>query len=83
MTPWSIRPTTTRTGASPRSHRSARLGGGRSLDEFVAIMRALDLPYPKFIDYAVPGNRRCGVCPEDLPDDLKQYCDDMRHSPQG
>jgi len=63
--------------------QNPRLGGGRSLDEFVAIMQALDLPYPKFIDYAVPGNRRCGVCPEDLPDDLKQYCDDMRHSPQG
>lgn len=32
---------------------------------------------------AVPGNRQCGVCPEHLPDDLTQYCDDMRHSPQG
>jgi len=63
--------------------RNPRLGGGRSLDEFVAIMQALDLPYPKFIDHAVPGNRQCGICPEDLPDDLKQYCDDMRHSPQG
>lgn len=63
--------------------RNPRLGGGRRLDEFVAIMAALDLPYPKFIDYAVPGNRKCGVCPEDLPDNLKQYCDDMRCSPQG
>lgn len=63
--------------------RNPRLGGDRSLDEFVAIMSALDLPYPKFIDYAVPGNRLCGVCPEDLPDDLKQYCDDMRLSQQG
>jgi sulfur dioxygenase len=63
--------------------RNPRLGGGRSLDEFVAIMKALDLAYPKFIDYAVPGNRRCGICPEGLPDDLKQYCDDMRLSLQG
>lgn len=63
--------------------RNPRLGSGRSLDEFVAIMKALDLAYPKFIDYAVPGNRQCGICPADLPDDLKQYCDDMRLSLQG
>jgi glyoxylase-like metal-dependent hydrolase (beta-lactamase superfamily II) len=63
--------------------RNPRLGGGRSLDEFVAIMQSLNLPYPKFIDYAVPGNRRCGVCDNDLPGDLKPYCEDMRHSPQG
>lgn len=63
--------------------RNPRLGGGRSMDEFVAIMAALDLPYPKFIDYAVPGNRQCGICPEDLPEGLKQYCNDMRLSLQG
>jgi glyoxylase-like metal-dependent hydrolase (beta-lactamase superfamily II) len=41
--------------------RNSRLGGGRSADEFVAIMAALDLPYPKKIDLAVPANRRCGA----------------------
>src|SRR3954464_4595446 len=30
--------------------RNPRLGGGRSMAEFVAIMAALDLPYPKKID---------------------------------
>jgi sulfur dioxygenase len=60
-----------------------RLGGGRSLDEFVAIMAALDLPYPRFIDHAVPGNRSCGVCPENLPPDLAKYCEGMAESPQG
>lgn len=40
---------------------NARLGGGRSEEEFVAIMAALDLPYPKKIDVAVPANRRCGA----------------------
>lgn len=25
--------------------------------------QALKLLYPKFIDYAVPGNKQCGVCP--------------------
>lgn len=63
--------------------RNPRLGGGRSLAEFVAIMQALNLPYPKFIDYAVPGNKQCGVCPEDLPEKLKEYCELMQFTPQG
>lgn len=41
--------------------RNPRLGGGKSLDEFVAIMAALDLPRPKNMDVAVPANRQCGV----------------------
>lgn len=45
--------------------RNPRLGGGRTLAEFVAIMAALDLPYPRKIDVAVPANRRCGDCPDD------------------
>ena len=40
--------------------RNPRLGGGRSLEEFVAIMAALDLPHPKMMDVAVPANRDCG-----------------------
>ncbi|KIF81000.1 MBL fold metallo-hydrolase [Noviherbaspirillum autotrophicum] len=63
--------------------RNPRLGGGRSLEEFRRIMESLHLPYPKFIDYAVPGNRQCGVCPPDLPDNLQQYCRHMTESPQG
>lgn len=39
---------------------NARLGGGRTAEEFAAIMAALDLPRPKKIDIAVPANRRCG-----------------------
>ena len=39
---------------------NARLGGGRTAEEFAAIMAALDLPRPKRIDVAVPANRRCG-----------------------
>lgn len=37
-----------------------RLGGGKSIEEFVAIMAALKLPYPKKMDVAVPANLRCG-----------------------
>ena len=40
--------------------RNPRLGGGKSLDEFVAIMAGLNLPRPKKIDVAVPANRECG-----------------------
>jgi sulfur dioxygenase len=63
--------------------RNPRLGGGKTLEEFRAIMEALDLPYPKFIDYAVPGNRGCGVCPTELPEQLQKYCGQMTESPQG
>ena len=63
--------------------RNPRLGGERTLDEFRRIMAELKLPYPKFIDYAVPGNRECGVCPQGLPDELQAYCGRMTESRQG
>jgi glyoxylase-like metal-dependent hydrolase (beta-lactamase superfamily II) len=63
--------------------RNPRLGGGKGLDEFVRIMDELDLPYPKFIDHAVPGNRECGVCPDSIPKHLEKYCDEMARSVQG
>jgi hypothetical protein len=63
--------------------RNPRLGGGRSLEDFLALMERLQLPYPKFIDYAVPGNRQCGVCPGELPDQLQQYCGQITESLQG
>lgn len=63
--------------------RNARLGAGKQLEEFKQIMAGLKLPYPKFIDHAVPGNRQCGVCPSDLPQDLQRYCEAMAASPQG
>jgi sulfur dioxygenase len=63
--------------------RNPRLGGGRPLAEFITIMHELKLAYPKFIDHAVPGNRRCGVCPDDLDEQLRRYCENMSRSPQG
>lgn len=63
--------------------RNPRLGENRSLDDFKNIMAGLNLPYPKFIDYAVPCNRQCGVCPSDLPESLEKYCRQMTESPQG
>ena len=63
--------------------RNPRLGRDRTPEEFRRIMDGLNLPYPKFIDYAVPGNRQCGVCPANLPDQLENYCRQMTQSPQG
>lgn len=40
--------------------RNPRVGGGKTLEEFVAIMAALDLPRPKRMDVAVPANQLCG-----------------------
>jgi rhodanese-related sulfurtransferase len=40
---------------------NSRLGHGRTLDEFKAIMAALHLPRPKRIDEAVPANLMSGV----------------------
>lgn len=54
--------------------RNPRLGGGKSKEEFVEIMNNLDLPYPRKIDFAVPGNEQCGICPENIPDQLKGSC---------
>ena len=63
--------------------RNPRLGQGKTLSEFMRIMAQLDMPYPKFIDYAVPGNKLCGVCPDDLPENMLAYCDRMGESLQG
>ena len=63
--------------------RNPRLGDQRTLAQFRHIMANLNLPYPKFIDYAVPGNLQCGVCPDHLPEELEKYCLHMTASPQG
>lgn len=63
--------------------RNPRLGLERNIDEFLEIMKNLNLPYPKFIDYAVPGNKLCGVCPGHLPEELEKYCQQITESMQG
>ncbi|WP_119632774.1 MBL fold metallo-hydrolase [Methylocaldum marinum] len=40
--------------------KNPRLGAGKSREEFIAIMNELDLPYPKYIDQALPANQACG-----------------------
>jgi hypothetical protein len=63
--------------------RNPRLGDGKPLQVFMDIMGSMDLPYPKFIDFALPGNRACGVCPEDIPEHLQEYCQQISNSRQG
>ena len=55
--------------------RNPRLGKGMPKEQFVEIMNSLDLPYPKKIDFAVPGNEACGVCPPNVPDELRSPCE--------
>ena len=40
--------------------RNPRLGGGKTIEEFTAIMEGLGLPRPAKMDIAVPANRCCG-----------------------
>jgi len=47
------------TVAEEKEH-NPRLGGGKTLDEFVRIMEELNLSQPKKIDVAVPANLQCG-----------------------
>lgn len=54
--------------------RNPRLGKGRSKQDFVELMDGLDLPYPRKIDFAVPGNEACGECPANVPEEYRGPC---------
>jgi len=38
-------------------------------------MDSMDLPYPRKIDFAVPGNERCGECPDNVPEQYRAACE--------
>ena len=48
--------------------RNPRLGGGKSLKEFVGIMNNLDLSEPEKMHFAVKGKEMCGVFPPNMPE---------------
>ena len=48
--------------------------GGKSEKEFIDTMDQLDLPYPRKIDFAVPGNQQCGQCPDNIPEEYRGPC---------
>jgi len=52
--------------------KNARLGGGKSREEFIEIMNNLNLPYPKFIDKALPANQECGQLTNELDEVIIQ-----------
>lgn len=41
--------------------KNSRLGNQIGRDEFIAIMQALKLAYPRYIDQALPANQSCGL----------------------
>lgn len=54
--------------------RNPRLGNDKPEEEFVKIMHDMDLPYPRKIDFAVPGNEECGICPPNVPEEFRKPC---------
>lgn len=55
--------------------RNPRLKDHQSMEAFVALMNGLDLPYPRKMDFAVPGNQQCGQCPPDVPEEFRAPCE--------
>ncbi|MCK5920867.1 MAG: MBL fold metallo-hydrolase, partial [Methylococcales bacterium] len=55
--------------------RNPRLGNETSEQDFVQIMNELNLPYPRKIDFAVPGNTECGKCPDNVPEQYRGPCE--------
>lgn len=54
--------------------RNTHIGAGKTLDEFKKTMDELNLPYPRKIDFAVPGNEKCGQCMDNIPDEYSGPC---------
>ena len=54
--------------------RNPVLRAGRTLEQFLADMDALELPEPAKMEFAVPANMQCGQCPEGLPEALRRKC---------
>ena len=62
------------TTIAQEKQRNPRLGNNLSEAEFVKIMQEMDLPYPRKIDFAVPGNEVCGECPDNIPEQYRSPC---------
>ena len=58
------------TTVAQEKSRNPRLGRGESKHRFIQIMDNLDLPYPRKIDFAVPGHMICGRCPDNILEEL-------------
>jgi len=63
--------------------RNPRLHDGIDLETFVRVMAGLALPYPKKMDFAVPGNRECGRCPDEVLSRMHAICEPSVQGAQG
>lgn len=63
-------------------NRNPRVGNNTSQEAFVAIMNGLNLPYPRKIDFAVPGNELCGECPDNVPEQYRGACEIVQLPPE-
>ena len=70
------------TTIAQEKQRNPRLKTGTTEDEFVKIMNGLDLPYPRKIDFSVPGNSACGECPDNVPEEYRGPCDIKEVKPE-
>lgn len=66
------------TSIAQEKQRNPRVGQNQSQQAFVDIMNNLDLPYPRKIDFAVPGNQACGQCPDNIPPEYRGPCDRLQ-----
>lgn len=60
------------TSVAEEKEHNPRLGGGRTVEEFVRTMSQLKLARPKRMDEAVPANLACGQRPGPRPDAIRQ-----------
>ncbi len=63
------------TSIGQEKNRNPRLANNISKSKFIQIMDNLNLPYPRKIDFAVPGNEKCGSCPPNVPEELRSPCE--------
>jgi hypothetical protein len=63
------------TTIAQEKQRNPRLGNNKTQEEFVKIMDEMQLPYPRKIDFAVPGNEQCGQCPDNVPEKYRAPCE--------
>ena len=59
---------------SQEKARNAHIGANKSEEQFIEVMANLKLPYPRKIDFAVPGNQMCGECPGNVPAEFRGPC---------
>lgn len=59
---------------SQEKRKNPFIGNGISKEDFITKMNELQLPSPRKIDFAVPGNQLCGECPKNIPDEFNGAC---------